>query len=86
MLQWSSEDEEDVERHEDDQDEEDLQHQLSVVARVLVDLAKLLLGGLHIVECFLSILVDTLHERLVVLYNRAEPLEQVQYVVQRLLY
>ena len=49
MLQWSSEDEEDVERHEDDQDEEDLQHQLSVVARVLVDLAKLLLGGLYVV-------------------------------------
>ena len=56
-----SKDEEYVESAEHDQDKEDLQHKLSVIACVLIDLSQLLLCSLNVVQCLFCIVVNSLH-------------------------
>lgn len=60
MVAFFSKNEQDVEGAEANKDEEYLQHQLTVVACVLVHFSDLFLGCLDIVEGLLSILVNPL--------------------------
>ena len=56
-----SKDEENVESAEHDQDKEDFQHKLSVIACVLINLSQLLLCSLDVVQRLFCIVVNSFH-------------------------
>ena len=61
IIDSKSQDKEDVESDEADQNEEDLEHQLSITWCVFVDLSELFLSCFNIVESFFCILVYSGH-------------------------